>query len=177
MGRWLVARIVLIAACLATCSGLVGCSWVTVSDPAVPAYNSVRQLAEASSLVVVGKPQSQTVVPASGHVGDYTLTVFSVETVLSQSAGFSVGDTVMVRQPVSHPEAEQPPTLATDVRYLLYLTSDTGGNSSSSVFYVVGPAAGQWAADDPGDPTVFTPVAPDPRDNLPSSITAATALG
>lgn len=176
-GGGLLLDLVAIATCWFGLTMLTGCNTVTVTDPAVPVFHNVRELAEASSVIVIGVPQSQNVLPASEHVGDSMVTVVKVETVLKASIELNSYNTVVVNQPISRPDASYPPILAIDFRYLLYLAPEDKTDPSPSVFLVVGPGAGQWIASNPSNPTLFTSVAPDPINNLPTSLSKDSALG
>lgn len=154
-------------------SGVGGCAIQseTIRDPAV-VYSSVHELANASTIIVVGTPQSQTVITKTDGSDDILQTIFGVESVLKQSPELITNNTVIVEQ-----SAAYAPTLVIGSRYLLYLTATDSNSPSSPSFLIVGTTVGEWIANDQAHPELFTQDQRDPTNNLPNALRQETALG
>ncbi|MCL2737227.1 MAG: hypothetical protein FWD75_11530, partial [Propionibacteriaceae bacterium] len=162
--------LVIAMACLL---GVAGCTRSYV-DPAVQVYGSVRDLADASWVVVVGTPVASHVEAGDDSHADTMVTTVDVEQVVKSRPGFNVGGTVVVSQPVGATVDDYPPVLVHGSRYLLYLVGD---DTQSTVMFMVGGAAGQWIGVEQSDPGVFVQVRSDPLNDLPRSLTVDAALG
>jgi len=162
---------------LALVVGLPGCSNGGTEGSRAKLYYSVSELAQDSSVIVIGTARGHWVTAdlANAPDLDFTLTNVTVEQVVKSDIVLAANDLLIVRQ-VPEGGSGSPPILTTGQRYLLYLSHSGLAGDQASQFYITGASAGIYVAASPDAPA-FTRVVPDSGDTLPDSVSIDTALG
>jgi len=148
-------------------------------------YDSMKAMAADSAVIVIGTPQSETVVADIDGVLDFTLASFVVDKVVKGHQSVKVHDAIIVRQigarsgeetNTSIPQGAVVPLLDIDVRYLLYLTPSGLSGDLAFHYYVTGANAGIYVASSARGLGGFTRVNHD-ADTLPESLSEDKAQG
>ena len=158
-------------------------------------YGSLKAITKDSAVVVVGTAGPQTVADDLNTGLDFTLTSFTVDTVLKHKDVPPKGSSVIVRQDGSGSVPPSAKLLETGKEYLLFLTASGLPGDLASQYYVTGANAGLYvdAADAPPPvastqadgaassktplpkalPGTFVPTDPSSEDSLPASVVPA----
>ena len=155
---------------------LVGCTTQSVDGSRHTLYESVNDLAAASTAIIVGTVSDQMTLDADVPT---TVSTFNVQKTFSMStlgkavdgeiSTVDVGAEIAVRQPGTAGMSSTPaPLLEKGTSYLLFITPTMLNDSSaSSQFYVTGGDAGLYMTEG----SEFVRVVNDSGDSLPAKLT------
>lgn len=148
----------ILASAVALVVALTGCTVHSSHGSRVALYDSVRELAADSALVVVGSVQASQVANDLDGLGSFTLADFVVDEVVTPEIAGSArpaeaptptvrpGETVTVRQMGDAAGAAPAPFLAEGERYMLFLNPTLLDGPAADDFYITGVTAGIYFA-------------------------------
>lgn len=141
----------------------------------VELYGSVADLAEDSSIVLVGTVSTQQVATDIDPTTPFTLSTLTVMDIAKPNGSFTEGSTVIVRQIGADSRPTATTLMETGRTYLVYLTPSGLAGELASQFYITGGNAGLYQATDKVN--VFAQVQQEEGDTLPGELNLQQAKG